>query len=90
MLIGLTKNGPETLNYLPGLFKEPLEKLKDNYFTTFGLGKTQSSLIEASTPMETYLNLQHTPDRGYGERSALDNLATRSRNTIELQIPTKS
>ena len=38
MFIGLTKSSPQSLNYLPALFTEPLENLKSNYFGTFGHG----------------------------------------------------
>ena len=47
LFIGLTKNGPASLNYLPKLFRGPLEKLKENYFSTFGHGTGQTTPVQS-------------------------------------------
>jgi len=68
LFIGLTKSSPECLSYLPALFKQPLEKLKVNYFSAFG---TQSGLPSPAESqgqnaplMSAYLDSQQTPDKG--------------------------
>ena len=38
LFIGLTKNGPSSINFLPQIFRDPLENLKCNYFSMFGHG----------------------------------------------------
>ena len=38
LFIGLTKSSPECINFIPKLFLQPLEHLKENYFSAFGHG----------------------------------------------------
>ena len=38
LFIGLTRSSPECINFIPKLFKDPLDRLKENYFSAFGHG----------------------------------------------------
>lgn len=60
LFIGLTKNCPQSINYLPLVFRDPLENLKCNYFSTFGHGSPSS---HQPLMMNCYLDSQQTPDK---------------------------
>ena len=36
LFIGLTKNSPSSINFIPNLFKAPMERLRSNFASLFG------------------------------------------------------
>ena len=67
LFIGLTKNCPASINFIPSIFNGPLEKLETNYFSIFDAGQGDTETTSASnkpfSPIEAYLDSQQTPDK---------------------------
>jgi len=88
LFIGLTKSCPQGINYLTHVFRDPLENLKCNYFSTFGHG-SPSSLQPLM--MSSYLDSQQTPDKTIQTPLDPDKVSQRTsqQNTIARSIPVR-
>ena len=53
LFIGLTKNCPASINFIPEMFQGPLKELQKNYFTAFGHGATSPSAAGSNMPGDT-------------------------------------